>query len=186
MVCNNADEAKLAERMRFHGIIRLPDGTRDVAEAAAKFNMPDVSARVGVAQLARLDQFNERRRELVAHYFANFASTPACLLPHPGYSGDETGHSWNMFAPLLPLTKMRLSRQQFMQAMHQKGIGCGISYEALHLSTLSKQQWATHEGQHPNAERISRETVTLPLATSMSLGDVERVCTAVREVLAEQ
>lgn len=184
LVCNSADEAKLTEQMRFHGIIRLPDGTRDVAEAAAKFNMPDVSARVGVAQLAKLDAFNQRRRELVAHYFAQFDTTPSCLLPHRGHQGDEAGHSWNMFAPLLPLATMRLTRQQFIQAMHQEGIGCGISYEALHLTTLSREQWQTHAGQHPNAERIGRETVTLPLTTSMSLGDVERVCTAVREVLA--
>ena len=184
LVCNNADEAKLAEQMRFHGIIRLPDGTRDVAEAAAKFNMPDVSARVGVAQLEKLDRFNQRRRVLVAHYFAHFDTSPSCLLPHRGYPADEAGHSWNMFAPLLPLEKMQLSRQQFMQAMHQKGIGCGISYEALHLTSLSRRQWKTREGQHPNAERISRETVTLPLATGMSLADVERVCTAAREVLA--
>lgn len=186
LVCNNADEAKLAEQMRFHGIIRLPDGTRDVAEAAGKFNMPDVSARVGVAQLAKLDGFNQRRQALVAHYFAHFDTSPACQLPHRGYASDEAGHSWNMFAPLLPLEKMRLSRAQFMQAMHQKGIGCGVSYEALHLTSLSKRQWKTREGQHPNAERISRETVTLPLATGMSLADVERVCIAAREVLASK
>ncbi len=184
LVCNNADEIRLTEQMRFHGIIRLPDGTRDVSEAAGKFNLPDVNARVGVAQLAKLDGFNERRRELIAHYFKQFNTDPVCELPHRGYVGDETGHSWNMFAPLLPLTKMTLSRQQFMQAMHQRGIGCGISYEALHLSTLARQHWDTRDGQHPNAERISRETVTLPLSTSMSLADVERVCDAARDVLA--
>ncbi len=184
LVCNSADEVKLIEQMRFHGIVRLADGTRDVIEAAAKFNLPDVNARVGVAQLARLDAFNVRRRELVAHYFSHFVTDPVCLLPHRGYVGDEFGHSWNMFAPLLPLADMRLSRQQFMHAMHQKGIGCGISYEALHLTSLAKNQWGTQPGQHPNAERISRETVTLPLSTNMTFGDVERVCVAARDVLA--
>lgn len=184
LVCNNLDEAKLAEQWRFHGIIRLPDGTRDVEHAAAKFNLPDVNARVGVAQLAQLDSFNRRRRQLVARYFEHFVTDPACLLPHRGHGGDEAGHSWNLFAPLLPLSKMRLTRQQFMQAMHQKGIGCGISYEALHLTTVARRDWGGKPGQHPNAERIGRETVTLPLSAGMSEADVDRVCVAAAQVLA--
>lgn len=184
LVCNNAAEAAIAERLRFHGISRLPDGTRDVEEPAAKFNLPDVNARVGVAQLARLDEFNRRRRQLVARYFERFVTTPACVLPHPGFPGDEAGHSWNMFAPLLPLAQMNQTRQQFMQAMHTKGIGCGISYEALHLTTLARREWGGAEGQFPNAERIARETVTLPLTAGMSEADVDRVCQAAAEVIA--
>jgi dTDP-4-amino-4,6-dideoxygalactose transaminase len=54
-------------------------------------------------QLAQLPEFNAKRRALVARYFERFRTNPACELPHPGYSGDTDGHSWNMFAPLLPL-----------------------------------------------------------------------------------
>lgn len=184
LVCNDEDEARLAEQMRFHGIVRLPDGTRDVREPAAKFNLPDVNARVGVAQLAQLDDFNRRRRELVARYFERFKTDPACELPHPGHTGDEAGHSWNMFAPLLPLDRMTMTRQQFMQALNERGIGTGISYEALHLSSLARREWGGRDGQFPNAERISRETVTLPLTAGMTEADVDRVCAAVAEVLS--
>ena len=40
------------------------------------------------------------------------------------------------------------------------------------------------EGDFPNAERIARETVTLPLFPAMSTGDVNRVCQALAEILA--
>jgi dTDP-4-amino-4,6-dideoxygalactose transaminase len=39
------------------------------------------------------------------------------------------------------------------------------------------------EGQFPNAERIGRQTVTLPLFPTMELEDVDRVVTAVTQVL---
>jgi len=55
----------------------------------------------------------------VAHYFKHFASDPACLLPSRG--GE--GHSWHMFAPLLPLDLLNISRKQFIDAMHQRGLG---------------------------------------------------------------
>lgn len=178
-VASEAD-AKLVEKLRFHGIVRLPDGTRDVDVAGGKFNLSDVSARLGLAQLKQLEAFNARRRELVAHYFQCFAADPPCQLP----PRENTGHSWNMFAILLPLTELRISRKQFIDAMHVRGIGIGISYEALHLATLYRKL-GYREGQFPNAERIGRETVTLPLFPSMSFADVERVCENVAQVLAQ-
>lgn len=182
LVLNDAAEAREVERLRFHGITRLPDGTRDVAFAGGKFNLPDVNARIGLDQLARLEEFNTRRRERVADYFRLFPTEPACLLPHPGYPGDEAGHSWNLFAPLLPLERMTLNRQQFRAALDARGIGTGLSYEAAHLTTLFRR-YGHRDGELPNTERIARETVTLPLFPTLTCTDVERVCAAVGEVL---
>ena len=184
LILRDAAEAKLAEKLRFHGILRLPDGTRDVDAASGKFNMPDVNARLGLSQLARLDEFNARRRTLAAHYFARLNTDPQCVLPARGHPGEEHGHSWNMFCVLLPLDRMKITRKQFMEAMHARGIGTGISYEALHLTTLCRR-YGYSEGDFPNAERIARQTVTLPLFPAMSEHDVERVCDAAAEIIME-
>lgn len=182
LVVNDAAEANLVETMRFHGIVRLDDGTRDVAEAGGKFNLPDVNAALGLAQLARLDEFLARRRALVAHYFAHWRAEPACVLPPPP---ADDGASWNMFCVLLPLDQLRMTRKQFIDAMHARGIGIGISYEAVHLTTLGRR-FGYRAGQFPNAERIGRETVTLPLFADMTTADVERVCASAAEVLAQE
>ncbi|MBK8536219.1 MAG: DegT/DnrJ/EryC1/StrS aminotransferase family protein [Candidatus Competibacteraceae bacterium] len=184
LVLSDEAEVREVEKLRFHGITRLPDCTRDVAFPGGKFNLPDVNARIGLSQLARLEEFNTRRREFVADYFQLLQTDPPCLLPHPGYTGDEAGHSWNMFAPLLPLEQMSIDRKQFRAALEARGIGTGISYEAAHLTTLFRR-YGYCEGELPNTEQIARETVTLPLFPTMSGADVERVCTAVSEVLLE-
>jgi dTDP-4-amino-4,6-dideoxygalactose transaminase len=57
IACNDAGEARRIEVLRFHGIERRPDDTRDVALAGGKFNLPDVNARIGVAQLQQLPAF---------------------------------------------------------------------------------------------------------------------------------
>jgi len=184
LILRDAAEAKLAEKLRFHGILRLPDGTRDVDTAGGKFNMPDVNARLGLSQLARLDDFNARRRTLAAHYFARLHTDPKCLLPARTHPGEEDGHSWNMFCVLLPLDRMKITRTQFMEAMNARGIGTGISYEALHLTTLCRR-YGYREGDFPNAERIARQTLTLPLFPEMTERDVERVCAATAEIIVE-
>lgn len=182
LIVNDEREARLAEKLRFHGIFRVADGTRDVDFPGGKFNLPDVNARVGVAQLARLSEFLAQRRVLVERYFECFATDPECVLP-PRPARADDGHSWNMFAVLLPLERLELTRKDVREAMETRGIGTGVSYEALHLSTLGRR-YGYKEGDFPNTERIARETVTLPLFPAMAVADVERVCSAISEVIS--
>ena len=178
-------EARRAEVRRFHGITKLADGTRDVSVAGGKFNMSDVSARLGIEQLQQLDAWNIHRQQLAAHYFLRLtplADALGLVLNADAYQGEASGHSWNMFCVLLPLARMKLTRKQFIDAMHTQQIGIGVSYEAMHLTSLFRAK-GHHEGSFPRAERIGRETVTLPLHHAMTLADVNRVCDTLIRVL---
>ena len=177
-----ADEARHAEILRFHGIKRLADGTRDVEEAGGKFNLSDVSARLGLGQLAKLDAWCAHRGRLAMRYFARLEGRTALGLPARENAGEPEGHSWNMFCVLLPLDRMKIDRVQFIESMRARGIGIGISYEAMHLTTLFRRL-GHREGEFPNAERIARETVTLPLHAGMDEGHVDRVCDALLELV---
>jgi len=181
LVVNDDTEARRVEALRFHGITYLPDRTRDVDFPGGKFNLADVFARIGCAQLERLPAFLATRRALVDRYFERFATDPPCVLP-PRPQGDD-GQSWNMFSVLLPLPRLAITRRQFRDALESRGIGTGVSYEALHLSTLGRS-FGYSEGRFPNTERIARETVTLPLHAGMTADDVDRVSATVADVLA--
>ena len=179
LVVNDEAEARRVEALRFHGISRLPDGTRDVDVAGGKYNLSDVSAVIGVAQMRELEGFVARRTALARDYLRLWNAEPACVLPP-----DVAGHSWNMFAVLLPLERLAITRKRFVDAMQARGIGVGISYEACHLATLYRRL-GYREGQFPVTERIARETVSLPLFPAMTTADVERVCAAVASIFAE-
>jgi len=180
IVCNDLDEARRVEVLRFHGIERRPDGTRDVGFPGGKFNLPDVNARIGLAQLERLPAFLTHRRRLVDRYFDRFSTAPDCVLPPRPRAGD--GQSWNMFSVLLPLDRMTMTRAAFRDALARRGIATGISYEALHLCTLGRR-FGYHRGDLPNTERIADCTVTLPLHAAMTVDDVDRVCAACADVI---
>ena len=73
-----------------------------------------------------------------------------------------------------------LFRSQSLKDEH--AIAVGVHYPAIHLFSVYKAM-GYREGQFPNAERIGRQTVTLPLFPGMQLADVDRVVTAVNEVV---
>lgn len=181
LVLNDEGECAIVDQLRFHGIKRLPDGTRDVDHAGAKYNFSDVSARLGLEQLPHLDEWCRARERLAHHYFKVLAGddllTPERLPPR-----DNPGHSWNMFTVLLPLADLRTSRKAVMDAMMNEGVGTGVSYEAIHLTTLFRRK-GFREGMFPVSERIARETLTLPLYPEMREHDVERACATLSRVL---
>lgn len=185
LVCNDLSHAKRVEVLRFHGISRLPDQTRDVDFPGGKFNMTDVSAAIGRAQLKKLDAFCAHRRRLAQRYLKHLRLFMAHdLLPHPGHAGDEDGHSWNLFAVRLPLAELKWSRPQIMDAMKERAIATSVSYESPHLTSLfRKQGWK--RGDLPNTELIADSTLTLPLHAGLDESDVEYVCDSLAAVLQE-
>jgi hypothetical protein len=171
-------ELKSIELHRWHGQVKSGADGFDTLLAGGKCNLSDVAAAVGLGQLRRLEEFNARRRELVARYYELWGTDAPLRLPERG----DAGHSWHVFTPLLPLTQLSMSRAEFVAAMKAHGIGVGVHYPAIHLFSAYRAL-GYRAGQFPNAERIGRETVTLPLFPAMALADVERVVAAVAQVL---
>jgi hypothetical protein len=169
-------ELKSIELHRWHGQVKSGVDGFDTLIAGGKSNLSDVAAAVGLGQLQHLEEFNARRRVLVARYFELWGRDAPLRLPERG----DDGHSWHVFTPLLPLAA--ISRPQFIEAMKARGIGVGVHYPAIHLFTAYRAL-GYREGQFPNAERIGRETVTLPLFPAMELADVERVVAAATAIV---
>jgi dTDP-4-amino-4,6-dideoxygalactose transaminase len=174
----SAQELKTIELQRWHGQVKLGADSFDTLLPGGKCNLSDVAAAVGLGQLKHLEQFNARRRALVARYFELWQGEEVLRLPE---RGDE-GHSWHVFTPLLPLPRLQISRVQFMEAMRERGIGVGVHYPAIHLFSCYRAL-GYRDGQFPNAERIGRETVTLPLFPAMQLSDVDRVVRAATDIV---
>ena len=173
-------EVQAIELHRWHGQVKLGPDAFDTLLPGGKANLSDVAAAVGLGQLRRLEEFNARRRQLVARYFELWGHEKAPLrLPERG----DAGHSWHVFTPLLPLPQLSITRLEFIEAMKARGIGVGVHYPAIHLFSCYRAL-GYHEGQFPHAERIGRETVTLPLFPAMQLADVERVVEATNTILA--
>jgi hypothetical protein len=178
LVVNDDSEATLVERLRLQGVQRLPEGEQEVERAGAKHNLTDVAAAIGLGQLARLAEFNSRRRELAGRYFEHFDRSLECGLPPQDFANTN----WHMFQILLPLEKMTVGRGEFMQRLHARGIGSGVHYPAMHLFKLYRAM-GYGPGDFPHAERVGRAIVTLPLFPGMLDADVARVCAAVRDIL---
>ena len=178
IVCADPRDAARIEQYRFHGIQRNAHGEIDVLFPGAKSNLSDVAAQVGLDQLRRLDGFNARRLALAERYFEALADWSSVVLPARG----DAGHSWHMFQVLIDFPRHGMTRPEFQTRMGEHGIGIGVHYPCIPGLTYYRQQGYRPEDT-PVAERVGRQTVTLPLFPAMTDDDVVRVREALHAVL---
>ena len=179
LVMNTEAEAKLAEQYRLQGVVRSGFDGMEVEVVGGKFNLTDVAARVGLGQLPRLQEFNDKRRELARAYFEAFAAHDAAALGLGLPVEDLTQSNWHMFQVVLPSA---LKRAEVMAALHAAGIGAGVHYPAIHLFAVYRRLgWK--EGDFPKAEGVCRSILTLPLFPTMAGADVARVVEALVTIL---
>ena len=177
LVVPDEETARRAERLRLQGVVRSGEDGMEVDALGFKWNLTDVAARIGLGQLARIDEFTRTRRTLARRYFECFDPRLGCELP----VADFEQSNWHMFQIVLPA---RAKRAEFMARMRAAGIGTGVHYPAMHLFELYRGLgWKP--GDFPHAERIGAAIVTLPLHPAMALHDVERVCAAAGRALRE-
>ena len=186
LVLNNADEARLAEKFRLQGLTRHGMDGMDVDVLGGKDNLTDVNAVIGLHQLKQLPAFQERRTALAKQYFEAIRKEMASAqleslnlqLPVENF----TDSNWHMFQVLLPLEQLDVDRAQVMTELKDLGIGTGVHYPIITGFTLYQKLGYRSEAT-PNAQRIGRSILTLPLFPGMADEDIGRIASALVGIL---
>ena len=191
LVTDNEEIYKRAKVMRLHGINRdiwdrftakKANWEYDVVAPGYKYNMPDVNAAIGLAQLERADEFRAERQRCAEFYCNALAGVkgldlPVCKVPH-------LDHSWHLFWVVLNAAS-RLNRDQFIEKLNKAGIGTSVHYKPLHRMTYYRERYALKVADYPQAERHWQGVVTLPVYPTLTNEELDYICTTIRNILAE-
>jgi dTDP-4-amino-4,6-dideoxygalactose transaminase len=183
------DREEIVERIRverLHGIdldaSRRAGGDFAHWEAVApgwKYNLNDVSAAIGVAQLAKLPRFLAKRRAMDARYRAGLATLPA-FVPVQGPAGAENGAQ--LFPVLLRPGALRIGRDEVLRALLAEGIGIGVHFRALPCHRHVRAVTGVAPEDVPIATDASERLLSLPLHTRMDERDVDDVLVALARI----
>lgn len=151
-----------------------------VVDIGYKYNMMDLQAAIGIHQLPRVEKYWKRRQEIWNKYNKAFEDLPVFT---PTSIESDTKHAYHLYTPLLDIDNLRINRDQFLDEMTKKNIGIGVHYIALHLHPYYQKEFGYKKGDFPNAEWISKRTVSLPFSVKLTDEDVEDVIETVRGII---
>lgn len=188
VITNNESKANRIKMLGLHGLNQdawkrfSDEGYQHyyVEEAGYKYNMMDIQAAIGIHQLKRIETNWYRRQEIWNYYNDKFSELPI-VLPEP--PERQTRHAYHLYTILIDEKKSGLSRDSFLIKMNSEGIGVGVHYLSIPEHPYYKKHFGWKAKDYPNAMKIGRETVSLPLSPKLSDYDVDRVVNTVKKIL---
>jgi dTDP-4-amino-4,6-dideoxygalactose transaminase len=185
LVTDRDDVAARARIMRLHGIDRdVWDRYRskeaawryDIVAPGFKYNLSDLAAAVGRAQLDKAGDFHQRRSRIARRYLEAFADLDYLRLPTAAEN-----HAWHLFIVRIVAEKLSVDRDGFAQQLTDRGIGISVHFIPLHLMSYYRQRYGLAPESFPRALESYRTCISLPLSPSLSDEEVQRVIDAVVE-----
>lgn len=184
----NKDYLSRMKTMRLHGINRdvfdrytsdKPSWFYEVVEPGYKYNMTDVAASIGIHQLKKAQEFQQRRALIAEKYNQAFTDLPLNI---PYVKRPEDTHAWHLYVLQLDLDAISVDRDKFIELMVEQGIGTSVHFIPLHLHPYWRDKYNYQADDFPVALDVFSRAVSLPIYPKMTDDDVDRVIEAVKTV----
>lgn len=191
LVTRSPEIAARCRVMRLHGIDRevfdryrstRPNWYYEVVAPGFKYNMPDIAAALGLAQLRRVQYLHRRRLEIARMYDEAFRDLPVALPPRPSNMED---HAWHLYVIRLD-REAPVSRDGFVEGMCRAQIGTSVHFIPLHRHPYWRNTYGLKDGMFPHATRAFEAAVSLPIYSKMNDRDVGDVIEAARRLLTDR
>jgi dTDP-4-amino-4,6-dideoxygalactose transaminase len=188
--------ARRIATLRNHGMTRDPGEFTETAQAfdatgepnpwyyelhepSFNFRASDIHCALGLSQLAKLDRFVARRRELAARYDAQLAELASPVRPLGRAPGRRP--AWHLYVALVDFVAAGTDRATLMRRLREQGVGSQVHYLPLHRQPYWQRR---HGPQHlPGADAYYARCLSLPLFPAMTDADVGRVVGALQRSL---
>ena len=190
MICT--DNEKWAEHCRvmcLHGISHqawkryTAEGSwyYEIVAPGFKYNLTDIAAAMGLAQLHKSSRMHERRTSIAERYTAAFRAMPELEPPPDSPAGDQ--HAWHLYMLRLNLDSLTIDRARFFDELKARKIGASVHFIPLHLHPYYRDTYGYKPDDFPIAFREYKREISLPIYSKMTDGDVQDVIDAVTDVV---
>jgi dTDP-4-amino-4,6-dideoxygalactose transaminase len=154
----------------------------DIHDVGFKYNLSDVHAAIGLAQLRRADDLMRRRVAIAQAYSAAFRGVEALQVPYvePGII-----HPWHLYVLRLKPELLRIGRAQFIELLRERGVGTSVHCIPLNTMDFYQHRYGYRTGDFPIAEDVYHRCLSLPIFPTMEEGDVSHVIDAVLSLISE-
>jgi len=144
------------------------------------YRMDELSAALGVAQVERLDEILARRARVAAAYTRRLSRLEHAM--PPAIAPWVTRMSWFVYVVRLAPW---LDRDGVISALDRRGIPARAYFPPIHLQPFYRERFGFRPGAFPVSEEMGRRCLALPFSGVMTDVQIDTVCGALAEVLAE-
>ena len=175
------DDDRLADRLRSARNLAFGAEERFRHTAIAhQYRLTNLQAALAVPQIERITQTLVRKRWLGDAYAAGLANVQALQLP---VQQAWARHVYWMYGVVLR-DDAKMDARELASRLANRGVETRPFFLGMHEQPALRDRGLFADDHHPVAERIARRGLYLPSGLGLTEIQLERVCDAVREILA--
>lgn len=183
----NEEYAKTMKMLRLHGISKdawkrySNEGSwfYEVVEAGYKYNMTDIQAALGLAQLNKAYDVWEKRKNIADKYNAAFAKSEFIETP---FVKEDRKTSWHLYIIKLNVEKLFISRNEFIEQLKKMGVSTSVHFIPLHYHPYYKNNIPHKVDDLKNSEWVFERNISLPIFPGMTDAEIEYVYSGVLNI----
>lgn len=155
----------------------------DIVEPGWKYNMTDLAAAIGVAQLDRAADMRDQRHAIATEYDDRLGSIEGIT---PIAMDRREGSACHLYVIRLDAAHTGVSRSEMISHLMQEGIGTSVHYRPLHMHSYYERRFGYHANDFPVAAATFNEIVSIPLYPGMTKAQVDRVVQAISSLIEKR
>ena len=140
------------------------------ARLGYNYRLSEINCALGIAQMERLDEMLDMRRNVAQMYFQRLMGFKDLILPN--LHENET-RSWFVFVVRLSDLYGGTERDRVVQGLRRHDVGAANYFPCIHLQPFYKKRFGYDKGMLPIAESVSQRTIALPFFNRMDETHVE-------------
>ena len=124
----------------------------EAIEPGFKYNLTDIASSLGLHQLRRIEKNLKRRAQIWNMYMNAFMNESYLSLP--ASIEKDTRHAMHLFAVLVNIEKLKISRAGFINKLLGENIGSGVHFSPVHLHPYYRKSFGYKKGDYPKSEFV--------------------------------
>jgi dTDP-4-amino-4,6-dideoxygalactose transaminase len=186
LICKNRNLAEKIQILRLHGMSRdawkryMPQKKNDskkwkhydILDAGLKYNMIDINAAIGLAQLKKVNIMWKERKKIAETYRKQLNELPLIFQETKKY---KFKHAYHLFPIVIDKTKTKLKRDDLLFYLKDHSIGAGVNYRSATDMKYYKKKYKWNSKTCKISDYVGKNVICLPLYPGLKRYEQKKV-----------
>ena len=145
------------------------------------YRITDLQAALGKSQLKKINLFTKKRNQIAQIYNKNFKNIKNLKIPS---KSKKVFHAYHLYTILIDFKKINLTKNKFMNFLHDNKIGSQVLYIPVFLQPYFKRKYNYDANKFPVSMKYYEQALSIPIFYSLKKIEQNFIIRKIKDILS--
>ena len=144
------------------------------------YRITDLQAALGESQLSKINLFTKKRNQIANVYDKKFYNVKNLKTP---FKSTNVHHTYHLYTILIDFKKMKITKNQLMKYLFNKGIGTQVLYIPMFLQPYYRAKYNYKSSKFPVSMKYYEQALSIPIFYTLTKKEQDYVTKIITKLL---